>query len=124
MKKLNNIVVDPYLNDDMCIDRLVENWKLHKGYRYDKVITLLRECKDMGCTLILSTCCDESKFEFMENKCIEVGIHIDYINDSPPYIPFTGNKIYYNIMLDDRAGLSAAYKILYETKERIKNETF
>jgi len=142
MKKLNNIVVDPYLNDDMCIDRLVENWKLHngiiiafdfdntifdyydKGYRYDKVITLLRECKDMGCTLILSTCCDESKFEFMENKCIEVGIHIDYINESPPYIPFTGNKIYYNIMLDDRAGLSAAYKILYETKERIKNETF
>ena len=142
MKKLNNIVVDPYLNDDMCIDRLVENWKLHngiiiafdfdntifdyydKGYRYDKVITLLREYKDMGCTLILSTCCDESKFEFMENKCIEVGIYIDYINESPPYIPFTGNKIYYNIMLDDRAGLSAAYKILYETKERIKNETF
>jgi hypothetical protein len=78
----------------------------------------------MGCTLILSTCCDESKFEFMENKCIEVGIHIDYINASPPYIPFTGNKIYYNIMLDDRAGLSAAYKILYKTKERIKNETF
>ena len=31
MKKLNNIVVDPYLNDDMCIDRLVENWKLHNG---------------------------------------------------------------------------------------------
>ena len=142
MKKLNSIVVDPYLNDDMCIDRLVENWKLHngiiiafdfdntifdyydKGYRYDKVIALLKECKDMGCTLIFSTCCDESKFEFMENKCIEVGIYIDYINESPPYIPFTGNKIYYNIMLDDRAGLSVAYKILYKTKERIKNETF
>ena len=31
MKKLNNIVVDPYFNDDMCIDRLVENWKLHNG---------------------------------------------------------------------------------------------
>lgn len=121
---------------------MVENWKLHngiiiafdfdntvfdyynKGYKYDKVISLLRECKSMGCTLILSTCCDESKYEVMENKCIEVGINIDYINQSPPYITFTGNKIYYNIMLDDRAGLSAAYKILYETKERIKNETF
>ncbi len=142
MKKSNSIVVDPYLNDDVCIDRLGENWKLHngiiiafdfdntvfdyynKGYKYDKVISLLRECKSMGCTLILSTCCYESKYEFMENKCIEVGISVDYINQSPPYIPFTGNKIYYNIMLDDRAGLSAAYKILYETKERIKNETF
>lgn len=27
-------------------------------------------------------------------------------------------------MLDDRAGLSAAYKILYETKERIKMKHF
>lgn len=142
MKKSSNIVVDPYLDDNMCIDRLVENWKLHNGiiiafdfdntvfdyydngYGYDKVIKLLKECKDMGCILILSTCCDESKFKFIKNKCIEVRIQIDYINESPPYIPFTGNKIYYNIMLDDRAGLSAAYIILYKTKERIKNETF
>lgn len=142
MKKSNNIVVDPYLDDSMCIERLVENWKLHngiiiafdfdntvydyydKGYRYDKVIGLLKECKKMGCTLILSTCCDESKFDFMRNKCAEVGLHIDYINESPSYIPFTGNKIYYNIMLDDRSGLSAAYRILYETKEIIKNEEF
>ena len=142
MKKLNNIVDDPYLNDGMCIERLYENWKLHngiiiafdfdntifdyysKGYTYDKVIALLKECKNMGCTLILSTCCDETKYEFMENKCKEIGINVDYINESPPYIPFTGNKIYYNIILDDRAGLSAAYKILYETKEKIKNETF
>lgn len=142
MKKSNSIVADPYLNDDMCIERLYENWKSHngiiiafdfdntvfdyysKGYTYDKVITLLKECKNMGCTLILSTCCDETIYEFMENKCKEVGINVDYINESPPYIPFTGNKIYYNIMLDDRAGLSAAYKILHETKEKIKNETF
>ena len=31
MKKSNSIVVDPYLNDDVCIDRLVGNWKLHNG---------------------------------------------------------------------------------------------
>lgn len=142
MRRLSNIVVDPYLDDSLCIDRLAENWKIHDGiiiafdfdntvfdyyeksYKYDKVIELLKECKSMGCTLILSTFCDESKFEFMRNKCVEVGIEIDYINQSPPYIPFTGNKIYYNILLDDRAGLSAAYNILYKTKERIKSETF
>lgn len=142
MKTLNSIVVDPYLDNQRCIDRLVENWKLHNGiiiafdfdntvfdyynmgYQYDKVIELLKECKSMGCTLILSTCCDESKFVFMRNKCEEKGIVIDYINESPPCIPFTGNKVYYNILLDDRAGLSAAYEILYKTKERIKSETF
>ena len=133
---------DPYLDDDLCVERLVENWKLHNGiiiafdfdntvfdyyengYTYTKVIKLLKECKNMGCTLILSTCCDESKFDFMRDKCKENGIEIDYINESPPYIPFTGNKVYYNIMLDDRAGLSAAYSILYKTKEVIRNETF
>lgn len=142
MKKLNSTVDDPYLNDDLCVNRLVENWKSHngiiiafdfdntifdyykKGYIYPKVIQLLKECKSMGCTLILSTCCDESKFEFMRSKCRENGIEIDYINESPPYIPFTGNKTYYNIMLDDRAGLSAAYNILYKIKEIIRNETF
>ena len=75
----------------------------------------------MGCILILSTCCDESKFDFMRQICEKEGVQIDYINQSPPYIPYSGNKVYYNILLDDRAGLSAAYEILYETKERIKN---
>ena len=56
------------------------------------------------------------------NECEKVGISIDYINESPPYIPFTGNKVYYNILLDDRAGLRSAYEILYKAKERIKNE--
>jgi hypothetical protein len=131
---------DPYLNDKLCADRLVENWRAHnciiiafdfdnviydyynKGYTYTKVINLLKECKSMGCTLILSTCCDESKNKFMLDYCESVGIKVDYVNQSPPYIPFTGDKIYYNILLDDRAGLSSAYRILYEAKERIANE--
>lgn len=122
----------------MRLHRLVENWESHngiiiafdfdntifdfykKGYTYSKVIQLLKDCKEMGCTLILSTCCDESKFDFMRRICEKEGVQIDYINQSPPYIPYSGNKVYYNI-LDDRAGLSAAYEILYETKERIKN---
>lgn len=142
MKTLSRPVDDPYMNNDLCVERLVDNWKQHgkiiiafdfdntvydyygKNYTYTKVIDLLKECKSMGCILILSTCCDESKFVFMTTECNKIGISIDYINESPPYIPFTGNKIYYNIMLDDRAGLSAAYEILYKAKERIKNEKF
>jgi hypothetical protein len=132
---------DPYLDDDLCVDRLVENWKLHNGiiiafdfdntifdyygkkYSYPKVIELLKECQKMGCTLILNTCCDDTKNKFMCDYCESVGIMVDYVNESPPYIPFTGNKVYYNILLDDRSGLSSAYKILLKTKEIIKNET-
>lgn len=142
MKILSNPVDDPFIDDELCIQRLVDNWKSHNGiiiafdfdntvydyynngYTYSKVISLLKECKDMGCTLILSTCCDESKFGFMKIQLKNMGIKVDYINESPPYIPFTGNKVYYNILLDDRAGLGSAYNILQKAKERIKNETF
>lgn len=142
MKILSNPVDDPFIDDELCIQRLVYNWKSHNGiiiafdfdntvydyynngYTYSKVISLLKECKDMGCTLILSTCCDESKFGFMKIQLKNMGIEVDYINESPPYIPFTGNKVYYNILLDDRAGLGSAYNILQKAKERIKNETF
>lgn len=142
MKISSSPVDDPFLDDELCINRLVENWKAHNGiiiafnfdntifdyynnnYTYSKVINLLKECKKMGCILILSTCCDESKFSDIKSYLKDIDLNIDYINKSPPYIPFTGDKIYYNILLDDRAGLSAAYKILFNTKEIIKNETF
>lgn len=135
-------IKDPYLDDYKCIERLLENWREHgsiiiafdfdntifdyynKGYDYPNIIGLLKECKTMGCTLILYTCCDESKYEFMKEKCAECGIIIDYINESPSNIPFVGKKIYYNILLDDRAGLRSAYNILKKAKEIIKNEKF
>lgn len=130
MKRLNNLVTDPYMNNLRCIKRLYENWVEHneiiiafdfdntvydfynKGYVYKKVIRLLKKCKNLGCTLILITCCDETKYNFIINECRKAGIEIDYINESPPYIPYHSSKIYYNILLDDRAGLRSAYKIL------------
>jgi len=36
------------------------------------------------------------------------------------YIPFKGKKLYYNILLDDRAGLSSAYYCLRQALNRIK----
>ena len=35
-------------------------------------------------------------------------------------IPFKGKKIYYNILLDDRAGLESAYKVLIDTIDQMK----
>lgn len=137
MKISSNHVIDPFLNDELCIQRLVSNWIEHdgiiiafdfdntvfdyynKGYNYNMVINLLKECKRLGCTLILFTCCDETKYKFMVDKCKELGIDVDYINESPNYIPYHSSKVYYNILLDDRAGLSSAYYILNETKNRI-----
>lgn len=134
----NTIISDPYFDYDLCVERLVANWKEHngiiiafdydntifdyynKGYTYDRVIQLLQECKNMGCTLILFSCCDSSKYPSMLNKCKELGLNVDYINKSPENVPFHSEKIYYNILLDDRAGLFSAYNILFRTVQIIK----
>jgi len=44
------------------------------------------------------------------------------INDTPNFIPFHGRKIYYNILLDDRAGLSSSYNILNTVLNKIYGE--
>lgn len=31
MKKSNKPVDDPYMNTELCIERLVENWESHNG---------------------------------------------------------------------------------------------
>lgn len=141
MKTLSNPVIDPYFDTDRCVDRLYKDWVSHNGliiafdfdntiydyygngYAYDKVIKLLKDCKEHGCTLILFTCCDESKYDHMIQYCRSVGIEPDFVNDNPEYIPFCGRKCYYNIMLDDRCGLQQAYEILLKTYERVVENT-
>lgn len=80
----------------------------------------------MGCTLILFTSCEEEKYDMMKSYLIDKGIYPDYINQTPEYIPFghNGSKIYYNLFLDDRAGLSSAAHILLETIKAIERREY
>lgn len=63
----------------------------------------------------------ESEKERLEEKkryCEELGIRVDYINESP--ILTGAKKPYYNILLDDRAGLLEAFDNLSFVVECIK----
>jgi hypothetical protein len=75
------------------------------------VIELLKECKEKGMTLILFTVeTSPSKLLEKKNFCIENGFEPDFINESPI---FRGSsKPYYNILLDDRAGLQSSFYVL------------
>ncbi|MNG35477.1 hypothetical protein D3C84_1222210 [compost metagenome] len=68
------------------------------------------------------TACEEEKFPQMINYMNENKIPFDSINDLPSYIPFKGKKLYYNILLDDRAGLNSAYFCLKNALEIMKSE--
>lgn len=122
--------MDFYLDDSNCIERLLEEWRRYgsiivaydfdntvfdyygRGYTFNKVIDLLRECRAMKFHLIVFTSCGEERFPEIRKYLDEHSIPYDSINETPDFIPYTGRKVYYNILLDDRAGLSAAYNQL------------
>jgi hypothetical protein len=123
--------MDFYLEDDNVIKRLVTEWKQynnlviaydydntvydyhHKGHTYDDIIQLLRECKDFGAHLVVFTACTDDVFPNIMEYLKTNHIPYDAINESPKFVPVTGGKkIYFNILLDDRAGLSSAYRCL------------
>lgn len=128
---------DPYINTDRCVNRLFKDYLKHgslivafdfdntifdtfdTGEEYNEVISLLKSCsKDFGFTMVLYTVDDDPKsLEFKKNFTEKIGIKIDYVNESIIFKEST--KIYYNILLDDRAGLGQSVNILKLTLQKI-----
>lgn len=92
-----------------------------KGRKYDDVISLLKECEPYA-HFIVFTCCGVDEYPKIKDYLYSNSIPFDTINNNMGFIPFTGRKVYYNIMLDDRAGLTSAYDTLKESLKFIKEE--
>lgn len=132
--------MDYFLSNQNCIDRLISEYEKYgslivcydydstvfdyygKGYSYQQVIELLRECKKMGFHLTVFTSCNDERFPEIKQYLTENNIPFDGINETPDFIPFKGRKVYFNILLDDRAGLSSAYDILWKVIYNIKGK--
>lgn len=121
---------DPFLDTANAIQRLVNEWTEHgkiiiaydfddtvydyhnRGSKYNHVIELLQQAKAYGAYFIVFTSCNEEKYDFIQEYLTSNDIPYDTINENMPFIPFNGRKVYYNILLDDRAGLVSAYNTL------------
>ena len=78
------------------------------------VISLLKQCSDDGHKMILLTSNeDEEKLAFIRYYCKHYGIRIDYVNENPEVCKGC-RKPYYNILIDDRAGINEACEVLDE----------
>lgn len=90
----------------------------NEGHTYTQVIELLRRCKALGAHLIVFTASEPERYDKIKSYLNENEVPYDAINENPDFVPFKTSKIYYNILLDDRAGLELAYKSLLAVTEK------
>jgi len=133
-------MTDPYTSIATAVSRLYNEWKKHpklfiavdfddtvfdfhsKGQEHTRVLNTLRECCNLGFYIILWTAGLPSRYDAMVDFLKKEGIYVSSINSNPIDFPYGNNgKIYYNILLDDRAGLGAALDTLNLTIHLIKN---
>ena len=130
------------MDNERCVERLLLEWRKHPrliccvdfddtafdwhdtGNSHKVVLDLIRECQKLNFYIVMWTASDPERFPFIQEFMRNAGIDIASINENPIELPFGNHKkIYYNILLDDRAGLGASVAILQETIRRIKEET-
>lgn len=78
----------------------------NSGLDVKDTIDLLKRCSEEDFIMVLFTSNEDEKcLQWMKDYCLHFGIRVDYINESPI---MNTRKPYYNILLDDRAGLQEA----------------
>lgn len=93
-------------------DDTISPWKFHNE-DFSKVFDLLKKCKDTGAYIVIWSACNADRFPHITEYCKTNGLEIDGINTNPLDLPYgKDKKIYANIYLDDRAGLTESLEIL------------
>lgn len=100
---------------------------IHNSYSDPKkdftpVHELIREAAKLNFQIVIYTARNEKHFGFIEEFCKEHDLPFTHpVNKEVCELPEpTCGKIYYNIFLDDKAGLGQAAEILYKVIERLQ----
>ena len=122
---------DPYTKMSQCVNRLYNEYSRHprlivavdfddtvypyhnKNETHERVLNVLKKCQEHNFYIVLWTASAPERFSYMKEYMKNKGIVVDSINTNPISLPFGNNgKIYYNILLDDRARLASALDTL------------
>jgi hypothetical protein len=124
---------DRFFNMDVRVERLFKVYKEYNnlfvafdfdhtvfdydgvGDTYPKVEAIIKRAAKYS-TLILFTARENEKLEFAVNYCIEHGFAPDLVNENPV---LDTRKPYWNILLDDTAGLWESYQVLSKVLDKI-----
>ena len=132
---------DPYTFTANAVDRLYVEWKKHPklivavdfddtlydfhgtGNSHQRLITALKKCNQLGFYVVLWSASKPDRYAFMREFATFAGIEIASVNENPIPLPFGNDrKMYYNILLDDRAGLGQALDTLEITMSLIESQ--
>lgn len=81
----------------------------NKGDTCFEVQSLLRKCDKLGFILILFTAREGASLAFSKRFCERIEIKYTFVNENPI---MKTRKPYYNLLLDDKAGLDSTFEIL------------
>jgi hypothetical protein len=128
--------------DTQIVSRLVKEWKKHNDLiiacdfddticpwalegDYDARIAILKRAQELGTTLIIWTATTPGRYDFIREYCKSKGLNIYGINKNKEGLPYGNNgKIYANIFLDDRAGMTQAFQMLEQAIEQRESSSF
>jgi hypothetical protein len=129
---------DQYMNQDNVVDRLLAEYRLHgglvvaydfdntvydyhmRGESYEMVIDLIKKLgKVKGIELTVWTGTAKERYDFVQQYLNQNDIPFHKINENPVFFNSSSPKIFYSILLDDRAGLESAYNALVDFLDKI-----
>jgi len=131
---------DPYTENSVCLNRLRNEYKKHKkliiavdfddtvfpyhdtGHTYTRILNLVARASKLGFYIVVWTASSPDRYPLIEAFYKEKSIQIASINKNPvENMPFGNHgKIYYNLLLDDRAGLGQASDILEKLLDEVE----
>lgn len=91
-------------------------WKMGNDEDIQRTINLVQEAHHTGAYIVVFTASDPERHPEIQAHCEKIRLPISSINKNPIDLPYGKNgKIYYNINLCDRSGLTQALDILEES---------
>ncbi len=133
---------NPYLTVDGCVDRLYQEYKKHpklvlavdyddsvkpRHFEFDcsPVISAVKRAYNLGFYIVVYTAAEPERWPAMIEFMKEQGIEVAAVNKNAIELPY-GNfgKIYYNLLLCDRAGLGQSLEVLNKLINKIEMKKF
>ena len=135
---------DPFLSEDACFYRLMDDYIKHKtiviavdfdntvfdlhgnGYEFPAMFKLLQEAQELGMKIVAFSASPQERHGFIREHFLANNIILDGINEDvfitwrDSEKDYSRSKIFYNILLCDRAGLPSAAQSLRRVIDTIQ----